>query len=244
MVIPATMTEPAAHILPLDRGILYRVLPFALFMGWIGLEECLRFVALRHGTPLPESAMQYLYAGRALSAGTALYLFRDRFPELRLRDLLELKTTALCAGAGVVTFLLWISVPAALQSPSPPAGFDPALFPEGATRALMVAVRVAGAVAVVPVMEELFWRSFLLRYLVSADFDSVPLGSFTWASFLCTSLLFGLEHHLILSGILAGALYNLILYRTRSLAQCVLAHAVTNLALALYVLETGRWQFW
>lgn len=238
------MTEPATHILPLDRGILYRVLPFALFMGWIGAEECLRFVALRFDAPLPESALQYLYAGRAVSAAIALYLFRDHFPELRLRDLLQLRFTALCAGVGVITFLLWINVPAPLKLPSSPAGFDPALFPEGATRALMVAVRVAGAVAVVPVMEELFWRSFLLRYLVSADFDSVPLGSFTWASFLCTSLLFGLEHHLILAGILAGALYNLVLYRTRSLAQCILAHAVTNLALALYVLKTGQWQFW
>jgi CAAX prenyl protease-like protein len=99
-------------------------------------------------------------------------------------------------------------------------------------------------VLVVPLMEELFWRSFLLRYLIDQNFESVPVGSFTWPSFLVTTVLFGLEHHFLVAGMLAGAIYSLLLYRTRSLAQCVLAHAVTNLALAGYVLYTGNWYFW
>ncbi|MBW2187625.1 MAG: CAAX prenyl protease-related protein, partial [Deltaproteobacteria bacterium] len=57
-------------------------------------------------------------------------------------------------------------------------------------------------------------------------------------------VLFGLEHHLIIAGMMAGALFNLLLYRTRSIAQCILSHAVANLALGLYVLQTGQWQFW
>jgi CAAX prenyl protease-like protein len=146
--------------------------------------------------------------------------------------------------AGLATFALWVSIDATLSVTGAPRGFDPGLFPEGALRLLMTATRVAGAVLVVPLMEELFWRSFLLRYLIDADFESVPLGRFSWNSFLVTTVLFGLEHHLFLAGMAAGAIYNELLYKTRSLAQCVLAHAVTNLALAVYVLCTGKWQFW
>ena len=108
----------------------------------------------------------------------------------------------------------------------------------------MTFFRIAGAVLVVPLMEELFWRSFLIRYIIDKNFDSVRMGTFTWASFLITAVLFGFEHNYILAGIMAGVFYNLLLYKTRSLAQCVLAHAVTNLALAIYVVSTGKWQFW
>jgi hypothetical protein len=108
----------------------------------------------------------------------------------------------------------------------------------------MVLFRMAGAVLIVPLMEELFWRSFLIRYIIDKNFENVPPGTFTWVSFLLTVVLFGFEHHYILAGMMAGVFYNLLLYRTRSLAQCVLSHAVTNLALGIYVVSTGKWQFW
>jgi CAAX prenyl protease-like protein len=93
-------------------------------------------------------------------------------------------------------------------------------------------------------MEEIFWRSFMLRYVITSDFTSVRIGTFTLTSFLICAVLFGLEHNLLLAGIMAGAVYSLLLYWTKSIFQCVLAHAVTNLALGLYVLQTGHWQFW
>jgi CAAX prenyl protease-like protein len=93
-------------------------------------------------------------------------------------------------------------------------------------------------------MEELFWRSFLIRYVISPDFSRVPIGMFTWSSFLITAVLFGLEHNLFVAGILAGIAYNLLLYYTRSLSACILAHAITNFILGVYVLQTGKWHFW
>jgi CAAX prenyl protease-like protein len=108
----------------------------------------------------------------------------------------------------------------------------------------MIGARLAGAVLLVPVMEELFWRSFLIRYLIETDFSKVPIGQFTWASCIITVVLFGLEHNLILAGIMAGLAYNLLLYFTRSIFHCTLSHAVTNLLLGLYVLQTGNWHFW
>ncbi|WP_224957181.1 CAAX prenyl protease-related protein [Geomonas subterranea] len=227
-----------------DRAILHRVLPFALFMTFIVVEECLHLIAQRQGLILTASTVQYLYAVKACSVAWLLYLLRAHYTELRFKDLLQLKVSAAAAAIGIVTFLVWIGLPATLPFIPPPKGYDPTLFTGESTRSLMIAVRVAGAVFVVPVMEELFWRSFLLRYLVAPDFQSVPLGRFTWGSFVISSVLFGLEHHLFLAGMLAGALFNLVLYRTRSLAQCVLAHSVANLALACWVLQTGDWRLW
>jgi CAAX prenyl protease-like protein len=96
----------------------------------------------------------------------------------------------------------------------------------------------------VPVMEELFWRSFLIRYVIASDFEKVPIGKFTWSSFLITSILFGSEHHFFLAGVMAGVAYNLLLNCTRSIALCIFSHAVTNLALGIYVLASNKWYFW
>ncbi|MBI5684958.1 MAG: CAAX prenyl protease-related protein [Verrucomicrobia bacterium] len=123
-------------------------------------------------------------------------------------------------------------------------GFNPtALAAPHSTLAILF--RVAGAVLVVPVMEELFWRGWMIRWLVKPDFRSVPLGTFSWESFGVTVLLFGIEHNTLWHvGMITGVLYNWILYRTKSLWACILAHAVTNLLLAIYILATGKWGYW
>ena len=72
----------------------------------------------------------------------------------------------------------------------------------------------------------------------------MPVGTFTRPSFAITVLLFGLEHEQWLAGIVCGALYNGLLYRTRSLSTCVLAHATSNALLAAWVLARGDWKFW
>jgi CAAX prenyl protease-like protein len=123
------------------------------------------------------------------------------------------------------------------------AGYDP--FRAGPDVGLVLAgIRLFGAVAVVPIMEELFWRSFLLRYVISPRFQSVRLGTFTPLSFLLTVALFGVEHDLWLAGMVAGAAYSFLVYRTGQLWPSVLAHAVTNLGLGLEVLATGDWRWW
>jgi uncharacterized protein len=238
------MIKAAAKTLRLDEAILYRALPFALFMAFIGVDEGIRFAVQHHWLTVPDSAPYYLYPVKTVSVAALLYLYRGKYQELQLKDLLNGRTSAAVCVIGVLTFVMWISMDWTLPGAGAPKGFNPTLLPEGAVRLLMTATRVAGAVLVVPLMEELFWRSFLLRYLIDPDFESVPVGRFTWGSFLATTVLFGLEHHLFVAGMVAGAIYTIILYKTRSLAQCVLAHAVTNLALAGYVLYTSKWYFW
>jgi CAAX prenyl protease-like protein len=160
------------------------------------------------------------------------------------KDLSNLPATLSSCCIGLLVFALWINMDWTLGAAGVPQGFNPELLPGQNTRIALTSFRIAGAVLVVPLMEELFWRSFLIRYIIVKNFDTVRVGTFTWTSFLFTAVLFGLEHNYIFAGIMAGIAYNLLLYRTRSLAQCVLSHAVTNLLLAIYVVSTGKWQFW
>ena len=226
------------------RSAFYRYLPFAVFMGFIGLDECIRFLAEQGLFKLEPTTLYYLYPVKAMTVGCLLYLFKNRYSELVLNDLGNLPSTLVACSISLLVFILWINMGWTLGVAGVPQGFNPNLLPGRNVQIVMTVFRIAGAVLVVPLMEELFWRSFLIRYIIDKDFDAVRIGTFTWVSFIFTVVLFGFEHNYILAGIMAGIFYNLLLYRTRSLAQCVLAHAVTNLALALYVVVTGKWQFW
>lgn len=224
--------------------IVHRILPFALFMACIGAEEALRYFSRQGLFTLAPETFLYLYPIRAISAALALFLLRSHYDEIRLRDLANPLKTAVSVVAGVLVLILWINMDWALPSQGTPQGFNPTLIPDAITRNVMIAFRLAGAAIVVPIMEELFWRSFILRYIIDKEFTSVPVGLFTWPSFLITVVLFGLEHHYILAGIMAGIAYNALLYYTKSITHCILSHAVTNLLLGIYVLQTGRWNFW
>jgi CAAX prenyl protease-like protein len=222
----------------------YRYFPFAVFMGFIGLDELIRFLAGQGFFSLEATTLYYLYPVKALTVGVLLYLFKGRYNELTFKDLTNVPATLLSCGIGVLVFVLWIMMDWTLGTAGVPQGFNPALLPGKGIQISMTLFRIAGAVLVVPLMEELFWRSFLIRYIIDKNFDTVGIGTFTWASFLLTVVFFGLEHNFIYAGIMAGIFFNVVLYRTRSIAQCVLSHAVTNLALAIYVVSTGKWQFW
>ena len=148
---------------------------------------------------------------------------------------------------GLLALVVWISPQAFFGFPPRTDGFLPHFFaPDGWPYWLNLTVRIFRMTVVVAFVEELFWRGFLLRFLVRENFADVPFGTFTWRSFLLSSLAFCLEHERPdwPAAIVTGALFNLVAYRTRSLAACILTHAVTNLALAFYILRTGQWGFW
>ncbi len=111
-------------------------------------------------------------------------------------------------------------------------------------RTLFLLVRFYGLVLLVPLMEELFWRSFLLRYITEPEFEKLPLGTFSWGAFAMVAAGFGLIHPEWLVAVLFAAMMGLLLRQTRSLFACIVAHAVTNLALGLFVLLTHNWKYW
>lgn len=227
----------------MDRRLLARVVPFALYMAFVGLEQGLGWLRDQGWLALSEDQLYLLYPVKIVAVVAALVWYRREYDELRWRDLTRFAFLLLSLLVGLLVFVLWINLDITLGSLTP-RGFDPNRFADPWLRLTLTASRLVGAVLVVPVMEELFWRSFLLRYIVNADFTKVPVGFFSWGSFAITVVLFGLEHHYLIAGMVAGAAYNLLLYRSRSLAHCILAHGLTNLALGVYVLQTGAWHFW
>ncbi|MCS7314652.1 MAG: CAAX prenyl protease-related protein [Bryobacterales bacterium] len=110
---------------------------------------------------------------------------------------------------------------------------------------VFLVLRAAGSALVVPLIEEWFWRAWLMRWLTGKAVEEVPLGACFPRAFWLTAVLFGLEHGPFWDvGVVAGAAYNWWLVRTRSLADCVLAHGVTNACLAVWVIGTGAWAYW
>ncbi len=107
-----------------------------------------------------------------------------------------------------------------------------------------IVVRIAGSSLVVPMLEEVFFRSFLYRYVTKVDFLSVSLGAFVLRSFLITSLIFGFEHREWLAGLLCGFAYQGLVCRMNRLGDAIAAHAITNFLLGLWVVWRGAWQFW
>ena len=148
---------------------------------------------------------------------------------------------------GVVVFAIWVAPQQFLGFQPRHTGFDPELFAgQPGLYWGTVILRFLRLVVVVPLVEEIFWLGFLLRYLISERFATVPVGTFSWLSFAVVTLAFGLAHSPAdwIAAVICGALYNLVAYRTRSLASCVVAHAATNLLLGLWIMQTRQWGFW
>ncbi|RUL89674.1 CAAX prenyl protease-related protein [Tautonia sociabilis] len=155
---------------------------------------------------------------------------------------------ALAVGIGLAVTAVWVGIDGHYP-PLPFVGgtreaFDPSVLPP-AGRWAFLAVRLFGLVLLVPVFEELFWRSFLMRVVIDPDdFRRVPIGRVTPLAAVITSVGFMLVHPEWLPALLTGLAWAWLLHRTRSVSACVASHLVANLALGIYVMATGSYQFW
>jgi CAAX prenyl protease-like protein len=124
-----------------------------------------------------------------------------------------------------------------------PAGNTP---PASKNDPIFLLFRIAISVVAVPILEELFWRGWLMRWIIDPqNFEKVPLGTYAPAAFWLTAILFASEHGSFWDvGLAAGIVYNWWMIRTRNLWDCILAHAVTNGLLAAWVIGAGQWQYW
>lgn len=192
------------------------------------------------------TGLVWLYPIKTLAVAVTLWIFRRDYEELRWpwKTPGALVSLLLATVIGLVVIVIWIGLDPFYPKLSNDEPFNPHTLRTAATMGTFIGFRVAGAVLVVPPMEELFWRAFLIRWLVKEDFKQVPVGWFTWQSFAITVVMFGAEHNQWLAGLICGALYNWLLYRRKDVFSCVWAHAVSNAALAAWVLARGDWKFW
>lgn len=213
--------------------------PFAIYMLFVLIQE---LIGKTIGQEIAINLTPFIYPVKIFFVTTALAVFWKHYRELHVANFQKLHVLA-SIGIGALVFVLWIHMDWDFATVESPASFNPGIL-TGVWLPFFLGVRLLGAAFVVPVFEELFWRSFVLRYIINPDFAKVQIGTFSWSSFAIASILFGLEHHLWFAGIVAGMLYNLLLYYTRQLFYCILAHGTTNLLLGIYVIKTGSWQFW
>ncbi len=218
----------------LDPAALTRIAPFALYMAFIALRPLL--VALL-GPALPWS-----YALQIGAVMLVLAWAMPRCEELWRGAGVSLASVSLAVALGLLVFLAWIRLDLPWLSFGQDASFVPPMQ-DGAPDYLWLLIRVFGAVMVVPVMEELFWRSFVMRWIDATDFRAHAAARTSLKAVLLSSLVFGVEHQMWFAGFVAGLVYAW-LYRQGSLWLAIIAHATTNLALGIYVITTGNWKYW
>ena len=213
---------------------LARIVPFAIYMGFIALADGMDRLGL-------DGQQRWLYGAKIGAVLLALWYFRRSYSELRA-PWPRGRSLALSLACGVLVFVLWISLNAPWMQLGGGAGFDPR--DNSVIQWPWVVLRWTGAALVVPVMEELFWRSFLLRWIEKPAFLSVNPAHVKYVSFVVIVVLFGFEHTLWLAGMVAAVGYNLVYMRSGNLWAAILAHAVTNGVLGVWVVATGQWSYW
>jgi len=216
------------------------VAPMFAYVGLSGLENYLPRI---DGQPSPA---WYPLAYTAKLAIVVFLAWRYRSTWRDFRPAPTFRALMLAVVAGLLVWGLWIGLDG--WYPMFPflgsrVGFNAAGLVPGA-RWAFISVRMLGLVLIVPLIEELFWRSFLIRWLIDPDFWKVPIGRVTPVAAVVASALFALAHPEWLPALLTGLLWSGLLWRTKSLGACAVSHATANLALGIYVIVTGDWKFW
>jgi CAAX prenyl protease-like protein len=223
---------------PLSRGALARIVPFALFMA---------LLALRAGLPADGSAgidPRWVYGIGVLVVGASLWGFRGEYGELAAQMRPDAREALLAVVVGIGVFGLWITLDAPWMTIGTPAAHFRPLDAGGALDWPLVAARWVGAALLVPVMEELFWRSFLMRWIDSQRFETVLPQRVSLRAVVLSTFVFTLAHTLWVAAVIAGLAYAWLYVRTGKLWVPILSHAVTNGVLGIWVVATGNWTFW
>ena len=222
-------------MLPVQSGtrlIAGYVAPMAIFLVLTAAESW-----------LPAGWYPLAYACKLAIVCAALLVLREPLSDIRSSG----RVVAPSVVVGLLVCVLWVGLEKLVPYPhlGSRVGFNPfeaIADPRG--QYAFVLVRLFGLAIVVPVMEELFWRSFLLRYLTDENFTSVPFDRFSWRAFAIVAGLFATGHPEWLPAVLTAAAYGLLVLRTGSIFAAVVAHATTNAALGAYILIARDWVFW
>ena len=225
--------------MPNGRKLLAYALPMVTFVFLLGAGSALHKIG---NNIWFNSAEYWIYPVQTILCGALLIRF---YREYRFRSPSRVGFTM---ATGVLVFLLWISPQQFLGLAPRTIGFNPVgIFGnQSALYWLTIILRFLRLVVVVPFVEEIFWRGFLLRYLINENFERVPFGAFSWLSFSIVALAFAFSHSPAdwSVALVTGVIYNGVAYRTKNLSSCILTHAITNLLLGLWIMKTKQWGFW
>jgi exosortase E/protease (VPEID-CTERM system) len=211
----------AARARPQDELLLALLVPFIALMA----TSIVASLFVPHD--------QWLYLLKVVGVGGALWTFR------RVYTTVPITASPLALITGTAVGAAWVlTEPAHFEDHA--LGVWIATLPSW-LMVLWLVCRGLGSVVLVPVAEELAFRGFLQRVLISRAFEKVAPGQFTWLSFVATSLLFGLIHQRWLEAAVAGAIYGLLVYRSNRLSEAIAAHMASNLVIFGWAVAAGRW---
>lgn len=215
-----------------SRPWLPYVVPMALFLGITYAEG-----------EFPENYVA-IYIAKIVVVLAALFAFRSVWKEIKFEAKWVLPSLVL----GAVLCVMWVWVERNLSYPhflGTRTAFDPfSEIADPTLRGVFFAFRFFGLVLLVPVMEEIFWRSFLLRFITKPDFLSLKVGEFSYGALVIGSGLFALSHPEWVPAAIFAVAISLWLKQTKSLFAAIVVHLVTNLALGIWVVTQRDWAFW
>ncbi|MGB5163574.1 MAG: exosortase E/protease, VPEID-CTERM system [Thermoanaerobaculia bacterium] len=199
-------------------------------------------IALGMLTAAVSSGFDWLYPVRVLGTGVVLVTYwHGSLGRQSIRSLADPKNFFL----GLAAAFVWVGI--GLLGGGEEGGLDVrealAAAP-WAWAAIWLFFRLVGSVLVIPIAEELAFRSYLTRRLISHDFEKVPPGSFSWMSFIGSSLVFGVLHQNWLAASVLGMLFALSYYRRGRLEDAIAVHGFANLVIVIFVWVTGYWALW
>jgi len=225
-------------VMSLSRAAWLRVVPFALFVA---------LLALRGAAPTDGSwgiDPRWIYGVTVVAVGGLLAIFWREYGEFARQRRPTAAEALLATAVGLGVFALWIQLDAPWMTIGAPSAVFTPLTAAGTIDWPLAAVRWVGATLVVPVMEELFWRSFLMRWIERPVFEGVDPQRVGTKAIVLSTFVFVLAHTMWLAAIVAGLAYTWLYVRSGKLWLPVIAHAATNGALGAWVVTTGNWQFW
>ena len=214
---------------------LSRVAPFLVYILFLILADV--FGA--------QSGVQtkWLYVIKIISVIATLAYFAKNLIELS--QLPPLRDFLYATVSGLIVFVVWIfPYPSWLVAGMDAVAINPIASLNNLEATIWLLTRILGAALVVPIIEELFWRSYIMRRYDSDDFVNVNPATISSFAYVGSACLFAIEHQLWLAGLFAGLVYGELYKTYKNLWVPIFAHAVTNAVLGVYVISTGHWQYW
>jgi hypothetical protein len=213
-----------------ESPIFIRAMPFVAFAA----------LTLFQGNPGDASHYWIVLLKTGIGAGL-LYAVRPHIKELKWNFSWE------SAAVGILIFSVWVGLDGCYPTlGGRPKGFNPvAVYGAGSAMAfIFIAFRMIGSSLIVPPLEEIFFRSFLYRYLIREKFLEIPLNRFQFGAFVVSGVVFGIGHYEWLPGILCAFAYQWLVCRKGRLGDAITAHAITNFLLAVWAVNHQAYHFW
>lgn len=240
------MTDTATPASPRTNPWVVFILPLAVYMIANSFEPA---------PPAPLDNYPLIYAAKiALTVAAIIFVWPG------YRQFMPIRFGFLSILVGVAGVVLWVGLwhvdleaqlglrelMAKVGLASRRSAFNPFAELESSAQAWgFMALRLFGLALVVPLIEEMFYRGFVMRFVIDREWPNVPIGKVTPLAAAAAIVLPVLMHPAEVFA--AAAWFGLMVWlywKTKNIWDCVVAHITTNALLGAYVLASSNPAAW